>query len=289
LILRPWRGYQRRIMLQFLSSPVPFESFGLHPVLTPNWFPFPIRWYALAYIAGLIAAWFIARRLVRNEADWAGRARPKPDDFDDTIVWCAIGLILGGRLAHVIFYDFARYAEDPVQILVIWRGGMSFHGGLFGALVAMALFARRKSLPLLSFFDVAALVAPIGLMLGRIANFINGELFGRVTDGSWGVIFPGGGPDPRHPSQLYEAATEGLLLLMLVWLVYGIARFRYPGLLAGVFGIGYGIARIACEFAREPDWQLGFLLGNWGTMGMILSVPMVLAGFWLIIRSRRAA
>jgi phosphatidylglycerol---prolipoprotein diacylglyceryl transferase len=276
-------------MFDFLTRPVPFESFGLDPILSPDWFPFPIRWYALAYIAGLIAAWFIARKLVRLDAAWGNRARPKPDDFDDLIVWCALGVVLGGRLAHVLFYDLARYTADPVQILVIWRGGMSFHGGLIGAITAMALFARRKGLPALAFFDVAALVAPIGVFLGRIANFINGELFGRATDGSWGIVFPGGGPVPRHPSQLYEAASEGLLLLALVWLVFAISRFHRPGLLAGVFGLGYAIARIGSEFAREPDRQLGFLLGNWGTMGMILSMPIMLAGLWLAIRSRRFA
>jgi phosphatidylglycerol---prolipoprotein diacylglyceryl transferase len=287
--LRPAARLCRRARLQFLSAPVPFESFGLDPVLTPDWFPFPIRWYALAYIGGLIVAWAIARRLVRNDEDWAGRARPKPDDFDDLIVWCAVGVILGGRLAHVIFYDFAVYAADPMQILRIWKGGMSFHGGLIGALIAMALFARRRKLPVLSFFDVAALVAPIGLFLGRVANFINGELYGRATDGSWGIVFPQGGPIPRHPSQLYEAATEGLLLLALVWIVFAVTRFRRPGLLAGVFGVGYALARIGSEFAREPDRQLGFLLGDWGTMGMILSVPVLVAGLWLILAARRAA
>ncbi len=276
-------------MLEFLSAPVPFESFGLSPKLTPDWFPFPIRWYALAYMTGLIAAWYIARRLVRRDAEWGTRARPKPDDFDDLIVWCAIGVILGGRLAHVIFYEFARYAADPLQILLIWRGGMSFHGGLAGAVLAMALFARRKGLPVLSLFDTAAIVAPVGLFLGRIANFVNGELFGRATDGSWGIIFPDGGNIPRHPSQLYEAAAEGILLFLLVWITYRVVRFHRPGLLAGVFGVGYALARIACEFAREPDPQLGFLLGNWGTMGIVLTLPVLLCGIWLILRAPRAA
>ncbi len=275
-------------MLDFLYAPVPFESFGLDPILTPDWFPFPIRWYALAYIIGLIMAWFIARRLAANDAAWGARARPRPDDFDDLIVWCALGVVLGGRLGHVFFYDFARYMADPMQILRVWQGGMSFHGGLIGALLAMALFARRRGVPLLSFFDIAALVAPIGLLLGRIANFINGELYGRATDGSWGIIFPAGGPLPRHPSQLYEAASEGLLLLLLVWIIYSAARFHRPGLLAGVFGVGYGLARIASEFGREPDPQLGFLFGGWATMGMMLSLPVLLAGLWLIIRSSRA-
>jgi phosphatidylglycerol---prolipoprotein diacylglyceryl transferase len=221
--------------------------------------------------------------------DWGARPRPKPDDFDDLIVWCALGVVVGGRLGHVLFWESARYISDPLQLFKVWQGGMSFHGGLIGAMLAMALFAWKRGLPVLALFDVAALVAPIGLFLGRLANFIKGELFGRLTDGRWGIIFPGGGPLPRHPSQLYEAATEGLLLLALVWTVYSFARFHRPGLLAGVFGIGYGLARIACEFAREPEGQPAFLIGDWGTMGMLLSVPLLLAGLLLVLRARRVA
>ena len=272
-------------MFEFLHHPVAFETFGLHPVASPAWFPFPIRWYALAYITGLIAAWMMARWLVTRDALWGGRSRPVPDHFDDLVVFCALGVVLGGRLAHVIFYDAARYIADPISVLRVWEGGMSFHGGLIGAVIAMALFARIKAVPVLALFDIAAVVVPIGLFLGRIANFVNGELFGRATDGTWGIVFPWGGDVPRHPSQLYEAAAEGLLLFLLMQLVIWMFGFRRAGLVAGVFGIGYGLARILCEFFREPDPQLGFLFGNWGTMGMVLSLPMVLIGLWLVGRS----
>jgi phosphatidylglycerol---prolipoprotein diacylglyceryl transferase len=280
---------QHGAMLQFLSTPVSFESFGLDPIVTPDWLPFTIYWYALAYIFGLIIAWYLARQLVKSDEAWGARSRPKPDDFDDLIVWCALGVVIGGRLAHILFYDFAKYAVDPLEIVMLRKGGMSFHGGLAGAVLAMVLFARRRGLSILSIFDVAAIVAPIGLFLGRIANFINGELFGRATGGDWGIIFPGGGSAPRHPSQLYEAATEGLLLFIVVLIVHRVVKFHRPGLLAGVFGVGYALARIACEFAREPDAQLGFILGGWGTMGMFLSLPVLLAGLWLIARAPRAA
>jgi phosphatidylglycerol:prolipoprotein diacylglycerol transferase len=275
-------------MLDFLSAPVRFESLGLDPVLTPAWFPLPIRWYSLAYIGGLAAAWLIARRVAAAAGLWGVRARPQPSDFDDLVVAAALGVILGGRLGHVLFYDFARYAADPLGILRLWEGGMSFHGGLVGAMVAMALFARSRGLPMLVYFDVAAIVAPIGLFLGRIANFINGELFGRATDQSWGIIFPGGGEIARHPSQLYEAFGEGLLLFVALVVAARLGGLRRAGLLSGLFGVGYALARITAEAFREPDPQLGFLLGGILTMGMLLSLPMLAAGLWLAIRAMRA-
>jgi phosphatidylglycerol:prolipoprotein diacylglycerol transferase len=256
--------------------------------------PFAIRWYALAYVAGLIGGWLYARRLVRNDALWGGQARPSLVDLDDLIVWAAIGVVAGGRIGYVLFYNPAYYAQEPLEALMVWRGGMSFHGGLVGALLATILFARRRALPVMGVLDLVATVAPVGLFFGRIANFINGELWGRPAyDFPYAVIFPGAGPVPRHPSQLYEAATEGLLLLILLALVVRAVGYRRPGLIAGLFAAGYAVARIGCEFFREPDPQLGFLFGTQGgaglTMGMVLSLPLLVAGLWLILRARRTA
>lgn len=251
--------------------------------------PVGIRWYALAYIVGLLGGWWYARRLVRAHGLWpAGMTRPAAHHLDDMLVWAALGVVLGGRLAYVLFYNFDYFATRPLEIFQLWRGGMAFHGGLAGAAAAIWIYARRNGLNPLSLFDVAAAVAPIGLFLGRVANFINGELWGRATDVPWAVIFPNAGPIPRHPSQLYEALTEGLLLFILLALLVRRVGFHRPGLLAGVFGIGYAVARIGCEMFREPDPQLGFLFGNVLTMGMLLSVPLGLLGALLVIRARRA-
>lgn len=250
--------------------------------------PFAIRWYALAYVAGLLGGWLYARRLAGTAALWGGRARPTQLDIDDLLVYAAFGVVLGGRLVYVLFYNPSFFLANPAEIPAIWRGGMSFHGGLLGAMAAMAWLARSRGLPVLSLFDLVAPVAPIGLMLGRIANFINAELWGRATDVPWGVIFPGAGPVARHPSQLYEAATEGLLLFIVMALLVRAGGLQRPGLAAGVFGAGYALARIGCEFFREPDAQLGFLLGGWATMGMLLSLPLLAGGLWLILAARRA-
>jgi phosphatidylglycerol---prolipoprotein diacylglyceryl transferase len=276
-------------LFTFLTEPVFYEQLGLHPIATPDWFPFPIRWYALAYITGLIGGWWLSRWLVARDALWDGRQRAKPIDYDDLVVWIALGTILGGRLAHIIFYEPARYAADPLAALRLWEGGMSFHGGLAGVMIAMVLFARKTNVPLLSLFDVAAVVAPIGLFLGRIANFINGELFGRTTDGTWGIIYAEGGDLPRHPSQLYEAGLEGLLLFAIVCTVALTGGLKRPGLLSGIFGVGYAAGRMTSEFFREPDAQLGFLFGGWLTMGMVLSLPVLLAGFGLMLRAKHHA
>jgi phosphatidylglycerol:prolipoprotein diacylglycerol transferase len=208
----------------------------------------------------------------------------------------AFGVVLGGRIGFVLFYDLPRYLERPQDIFAIWQGGMSFHGGLIGATLGLWLFARRRGYPALSVFDLAAAVVPIGLFLGRIANFINSELWGRpAPDFPYAMVFPNGGPVPRHPSQLYEALGEGLLLFILVSLVVRFGGFRRPGLAAGIFGMGYAVARIFSEFFREPDPQLGFLFGSSVdalsggiTMGMLLSLPVFFAGLWLVLRSRRA-
>ncbi|MFN8830668.1 MAG: prolipoprotein diacylglyceryl transferase [Labrys sp. (in: a-proteobacteria)] len=247
--------------------------------------PIVIRWYALAYVAGLVAGWIYARRLVANTSLW----REQPGDpalIDDLLVWIAFGVIIGGRLVYVIFYNPAYFLAHPLEIVAIWQGGMAFHGGLIGAATAIALYARRYGVPVLSYFDVAAAAAPIGLFFGRVANFINGELWGRPTDLPWAVVFPHAGPEPRHPSQLYEAALEGILLFLVLAIAIRLGALKRPGLLAGLFGLGYGIARIAVEFYREPDAQLGYLVGP-VTMGMVLSAPLVLAGLALILNARR--
>jgi phosphatidylglycerol:prolipoprotein diacylglycerol transferase len=259
--------------------------------------PLSVKWYGLAYVVGLLGGWWYARRLVSAEALWDGRSRPKAEELDDMLLFVALGVVLGGRLGFVLFYDLPRYLERPQDILAIWQGGMSFHGGLVGAATGLWLFARRRGYPALSVFDLAAAVVPIGLFLGRIANFINAELWGRpAPDVPWAMVFPNAGPLPRHPSQLYEALGEGLLLFILLALLVRAGGLKRPGLVAGVFGMGYAVARIVCEFFREPDPQLGFLfggsvdaLGGGITMGMVLSLPLFAVGLFLALRAKRAA
>lgn len=257
--------------------------------------PVAIKWYALGYVGGLLGGWYYARRLAAAARLWGEVRRPAPADIDDLIVWVAFGVVLGGRLGYVLFYDWPVYAQRPWEALAIWRGGMSFHGGLLGTVLALALFARSRGLRVLSMFDIAAVVTPIGLFLVRLANFVNGELWGRpAPDFPYAVVFPEGGPVPRHPSQLYEAFAEGLVLFVVMALAVRAFGFRRPGLLAGIFGLGYALARIVCEFFREPDPQLGFLFGTsvdalqgGVTMGMLLSLPMALVGAALIVRALR--
>ena len=250
--------------------------------------PFAIRWYALAYVAGILLGWWYSRRLAAAERLWGATRRPTLADMDDLIVWIALGIVLGGRVGYVLFYNLPAYASRPWEILEVWRGGMSFHGGFLGVILAIFLFARRRGLNFLAILDVAAVVTPIGLFTGRLANFVNGELWGRAAppDLPWGVVFPLGGPIARHPSQLYEAATEGLLLLLVMGLAARRFGFRRPGLLGGLFVLGYAVARIGCEFFREPDAQLGFLLGG-VTMGQILSLPMAAVGLTLLVAAAR--
>lgn len=248
--------------------------------------PFAIRWYALAYIAGLLLGWLYARALVRRPALWGGRPVPTEADLDDMLVYCALGVIVGGRLFYVLFYNLDFFLANPAEIPALWRGGMSFHGGLVGCAIALMVLAKRRALPILSFADIAAAVVPLGLFFGRVANFINGELWGRVTDVSWAMVFPYAGPLPRHPSQLYEAVLEGLAILIILYFVIQRGGLKRPGYVAGLFGVLYAIGRIISEFFREPDPQLGFLFGG-ATMGMLLSVPLFAAGVWLIMRSRR--
>jgi phosphatidylglycerol:prolipoprotein diacylglycerol transferase len=243
--------------------------------------PFAIRWYALAYIAGILLGWLYARAIIRSERLWGGPAPMTVVDFDDFVVWVTLGIILGGRIGYVLFYNPAHFAAHPLEALQLWKGGMSFHGGFLGCVATVLLFAWRRGIPALSLGDVTCAVGPIGLFLGRIANFINGELWGRTTDVSWGMAFPGGGPLPRHPSQLYEALLEGALLFVVLALLIRAGALKRPGLIIGAFAIGYGLARSFCELFREPDAQLGFLWGGL-TMGMLLSVPLILAGIGFV-------
>ncbi|MBP6818937.1 MAG: prolipoprotein diacylglyceryl transferase [Ferrovibrio sp.] len=245
--------------------------------------PFAIRWYALSYIAGLILGWQMAMWLARKPD-----AKVTPEQIDGFLVWATLGVVLGGRLGYVLFYNPLYYLHNPAEILAVWSGGMSFHGGMLGVILAMYLYCRRSGVNLFAFADIIACVAPIGLFFGRIANFINGELWGRVApDVAWAMVFPTGGPEPRHPSQLYQAAMEGLILFLLVNAVRmkGDALHK-PGTLCGLFLVGYGLARIIGEFFRQPDQQLGYFIAG-TTMGQWLSLPMVLLGLWLMARARR--
>jgi phosphatidylglycerol:prolipoprotein diacylglycerol transferase len=252
--------------------------------------PIAIRWYALAYVVGLLGGWFYARRLAARNELWTPLRQPSPADIDDLIVWVAFGVVLGGRLGYVLFYNLETYLAHPAEILAVWHGGMSFHGGFLGAILAIVLLARSRKLNALAMLDLAAVVAPIGLFFGRIANFINGELWGRpAPDLPFAFVFPHAGPVPRHPSQLYEAFGEGLVLFVVLAIAVRRFGFQRPGLLGGLFVAGYAVARIVCEFFREPDAQLGFLfgssieaLGGGITMGMLLSLPMALFGAGLV-------
>jgi phosphatidylglycerol:prolipoprotein diacylglycerol transferase len=243
--------------------------------------PFVVRWYALAYIAGLLIGW----RYCLVLADRPPRLIERRD-IDDFLVWATLGVVLGGRIGYVLFYQPGYYLQHPVEALYLWHGGMSFHGGALGVTLAIVLFTRARRLPVLAFSDVIAEAIPIGLFFGRIANFINGELFGRETDVPWAMAFPNGGPVPRHPSQLYEAVCEGLLLFLLLLLAEHRGARRRPGIVTGLFLVGYAVARMSGELFRQPDAQLGFLvLGT--TMGQLLSIPVLIAGILLIWWARR--
>jgi len=250
--------------------------------------PFAVRWYALAYITGIFLGWWYARSLVANQSLWGENGSPiRPVDIDDFVVWMTIGIIGGGRLGYVLFYDLQRFVAHPAEILAIWQGGMSFHGGFLGTTVAMILFARSRGFATWSLIDVISPSVTFGLLFGRLANFVNGELFGRVGDVPWAFIFPNGGPEPRHPSQLYEAALEGVMLFLLLRvLTHRAGKLRTPAFVAGAFTAGYGVARTAVEFFREPDFHIGYLAGGM-TMGMLLSFPMIIAGATVMIWASR--
>ncbi|MBI1207646.1 MAG: prolipoprotein diacylglyceryl transferase [Azospirillum sp.] len=244
--------------------------------------PLAIRWYALAYLAGFLLGWRYCLILARRDP------RPPSDlDIDDFLAWAVIGVILGGRAGYVLFYNFDQYLGHPLEIFMVWHGGMSFHGGLLGVVLATLLFSWRRGFSPLALGDLLACVAPVGLLFGRLANFVNGELYGRASQVSWAMVFP---RDPlrlpRHPSQLYEAALEGLVLLVVMAVLSTRPSLRQrTGLLTGCFLIGYGLSRIAVEFFREPDTQLGFLFAG-ATMGQLLSLPMVLIGLGLVLAAR---
>jgi phosphatidylglycerol:prolipoprotein diacylglycerol transferase len=254
--------------------------------------PLAIRWYALAYLAGVLLGALYGMSLLRQKSLWPNSRPPfEPAAIYDFAFWAVVGIVLGGRTGYVLFYNLPYYAAHPAEIVALWDGGMSFHGGLAGILVAMALFTRSRGGNILSGFDLLGAVGSIGLFLGRIANFINGELFGAPTDLPWGIVFPNGGDVPRHPSQLYEAGLEGIVLFLVIRVITHVFHgLRRPGLVSGVFGIGYALARILVEFVRLPDPQLGYLYGGWLTMGQVLSVlsvPVLLIGIGLIAYALR--
>jgi phosphatidylglycerol:prolipoprotein diacylglycerol transferase len=247
--------------------------------------PFAVRWYALAYIAGLFAGVWVARRYVQKPP-----ALATPQQIDDFFLWCMLGIILGGRIGYVLFYKPLVYLNDPIAIFKTWEGGMSFHGGLLGVIAAIMLFARKYKIEQWYLSDAVGVVVPIGLGLGRLANFINGELWGRASDVPWAMVFPADDDAvPRHPSQLYQAFLEGLVLFAVMWFFARNENIRRrPGVLTGIFCVGYGIARIIGEFFRQPDAHIGFLAMG-VTMGQVLSIPMVFFGAWCIWRANKAA
>ncbi|MCJ8138743.1 prolipoprotein diacylglyceryl transferase [Falsirhodobacter halotolerans] len=278
--------------------------------LTLGGFSFSLRWYALAYIAGLLLGWWIVMRLIRRVDLWpAGQPPMTADQVERLLTWVILGVVIGGRLGFVLFYDLNYYLANPHLIPAVWEGGMSFHGGLLGVIAATWIFTAREGIAKLSAGDALAAAVPPGLFFGRLANFINAELWGRPTDLPWGVAFPGPaaqfcpgveGICARHPSQLYEAGLEGLLLGAVIWvLILRRGWLRWPGAIAGVFIAGYGASRFLVEFVRQPDAQfvtegnplgLAWQIGGWGlTQGQALSLPMVAVGLWLILRARRAA
>ena len=270
---------------------------------------FSLRWYALAYIAGLLIGWKLIVTILKSPRLWPNGAPLQPEAVERLLTWVILGVILGGRLGYVLIYDPAYFWANPAKIPAVWEGGMSFHGGFLGVVVAGILFCRREGIAMLTLADLMAVATPPGLFLGRIANFINAELWGRPTSLPWGVAFPGDAaqscPDllticARHPSQLYEAALEGILLFaVLAWAVWRAGWLRYPGRVAGLFFAGYGLSRFVVEFFRQPDAQF-ITLGNpmglalhvngYGlTMGQLLSLPMIAAGIWFIVRARARA
>ncbi len=271
---------------------------------------FALRWYALAYIVGILIAWRMALMALRRPDLWPGQTPPmKPEQLEDLVTWIIVGVILGGRLGFVLFYQPTYYLSHPLEILMVWQGGMAFHGGLLGVIIATYLYGKRHRLPLLSLADLVAYTVPPGLLLGRLANFTNAELWGRPSSVPWAVIFPGPAaqncPDvvglcARHPSQLYEAALEGALLgVVLIWLAYRRGAFQRPGSIMGVFLTGYGASRFLVEFFRQPDAQfvspgnplgLAWHVAGYGlTMGQLLCVPMIALGLWFALRARRVS
>ena len=259
-----------------MYSGIPFPQ--IDPVLF-QWGFFAVRWYSLAYIFGILGAWWLARRMsIHSNSTFT------PLKMDDFLMWGTIGIVAGGRLGYVFFYNFHYFCENPAKIFAVWEGGMSFHGGLLGVIIATILFAKKRQIDILTIGDILACVAPIGLFLGRLANFVNGELFGRVSHAvPWVMVFPQGGPEPRHPSQLYEAGCEGIILFVILntlWWFCPKYRLR-KGFFSGLFLFLYGLMRLGLEFFREPDIQLGFIF-EYITMGQILCLPMIIVGVLLL-------
>ncbi len=255
-----------------------FDIFPIDPVAFAIG-PIVIRWYALAYLAGFILGWKYCLKIV---ARGAPNMRPNAEDIDNFLTWAVIGVILGGRVGYILFYQLDYYMSEPLDALKIWRGGMSFHGGVLGVMLAMVGFSQKHKIPLLRLSDIICAAAPIGLFFGRIANFINAELYGRATNLPWAVKFPNV-DEPRHPSQLYEALLEGLVLFIILYILTKNPKTK-RGTITGAFLLGYGIFRAAIELVREPDMQLG-LIGGFISMGQILSLPMIIAGLALIVFS----
>lgn len=254
--------------------------------------PVVVRWYALAYLIGVLGGAAYATTLLRRHGLWKDNRPPfEPSAIWDFAFWAVVGIIIGGRIGYVLFYNLGYYASNPGQIIALWDGGMSFHGGLVGIMLAMALFVRSKGGNILSGMDLLGAIGTIGLFLGRVANFINAELYGAPTTLPWGVVFPTDPEQlPRHPSQLYEALLEGVLLFIVIRIATNhLGALRKPGLVAGIFGIGYALSRILVEFFRLPDAQLGYLYGGWLTMGMVLSLPILVAGIGLVVYAMRPA
>ena len=257
----------------------------VHPDFDPVAFsigPLKVRWYGLMYLVGFAIAWVLGRyRAKRPASGW------QPTQVDDLVFYGAMGVILGGRIGYVVFYGFSAFLHNPLMLFKVWEGGMSFHGGLLGVLIAMLLFTRKVNKGFFEVTDFIAPLTPLGLFFGRIGNFINGELWGRVSDLPWAMVFhtPGAGPLPRHPSQLYEAALEGVVLFIILWLYS--TKPRPVRAVSGLFLVCYGVLRFAMEFVREPDAQLGYIAFDWLTMGQLLSLPMILFGVWLLVLAYR--
>ena len=247
--------------------------------------PLKVHWYGLMYLIGFAAAWWLAKyRANKPGSGWSA------EEISDLIFYCALGVVLGGRIGYILFYNFSAFAENPLILLKIWQGGMAFHGGLIGVLIAFYLFGRKTGRGFFTVADFMAPMVPIGLGAGRIGNFINGELWGRVTDVPWGMVFPGGGPDPRHPSQLYQFFIEGPVFFAVIWLYS--KKPRPTMAVSGLFLAFYGVYRFMIEFVRQPDAHLGFVAMNWMTQGQLLSVPMVLFGLafiWLAYNRKTAS
>lgn len=253
-------------MLTGAFDPVAFSIGSLH-----------IRWYGLMYVMAFGLGWFLCRhRAARPASGWSTA------EVDDLLTFGMLGIIVGGRLGYVLFYDLAVYLRDPLEIIRIWNGGMSFHGGLLGVLVSFWYFARTRGKTFLDVSDFVAPVVPQGLFFGRLGNYINGELWGKVSDVPWAVVFPGAGPLPRHPSQLYEAALEGIVLFFILW--FYSSKPHKAGAVSGMFALGYGSFRFLVEFVRVPDAHLGYLAFGWLTMGQLLCLPLIAVGSWLLIR-----